>query len=114
MHLDNNLAGFCEALPKLSQFARQQQVSPVLDDVLRKIREGALVVDQLPRLGIPRDVFEGQRSTDHMIVPGLGSRSAAESYSCPNGRCDRQVRRTPGGPVPECWLLDRPLRRTRG
>jgi len=121
MALDSDLAAFCEALPKLREVARQQGLSEVLDDVLEKVRVGTPVAALLPRLGIPADAVPGQRSDTRsgydalprIGVPGLPGRTAPEEYACPEGHCHRKVEREPGGPLPRCWVFDRPLRRTK-
>ncbi len=120
MALDRDLAAFCEALPKLRELARRQGLSEVLDDVLKKVRTGTPVADQLPRLGIPVDELAGQRSGAPGIgappeigVPGLHGRTAPEEYACPEGQCERKVEREPGGPLPRCWIFDQRLLRSK-
>ncbi|WP_020672132.1 hypothetical protein [Amycolatopsis nigrescens] len=117
MDQEEQLAGFCGTLPELRQFARQQGISEVLDDVIGEIKAGTPVREQLPRLGIPKEALDGHRSSGPaMSMQGLGTtaHTAPEVYLCPDGRCGRTVPREPGGPVPgDCWLLGRPLRRSR-
>jgi hypothetical protein len=109
---DHHLAAFCEALPELRQQARQAGQSRLLADVLKRIRAGDSVADQLARLGVAEGPL---RDGGYKELDGLAGNCFAEVYECPAARCARSVPREPGGPLPaqRCWLQDEPLVRRR-
>lgn len=112
MKPDEQLAVFCQTLPRLRDAVLQQGLAPVLEDVLDEVRAGKPLSEQLPRLGIPADALRGEKPSD-FTVPGVAGKAFDEAYVCPAGSCNRSVRREPGGPLPteHCWVQDEPLRR---
>jgi hypothetical protein len=111
---DQQLAAFCQTLPRLRDAVRKQGLAHLLDDVVENVRAGKPLSEQLPRLGIPADTLRGPGPTD-LTVPSVAGKPFDEVYVCPVDHCDRAVPREPGGPLPaeRCWLRDEPFRRRR-
>jgi hypothetical protein len=103
------VAEFCDGLAELIAAAADLGIAPQL--------QAARLALASPSLA-PADVIRQFRVAIGLgeVTRGVTIRGQdptpppAGDYVCPNGVCDRQQAREPGGPVPSCRIYGRPMR----
>lgn len=115
------LALWCQALPRLSEFATRAGAATRLERDISRIRQGGSAVSACLKWLIPPEEPPDATRSDNGVashdpwfaaLPNaqMTARTGTGTYVCPEGRCGRRAERDSSGHPPICAVLEVSMR----